>query len=535
MTGWRLAFAVGLVVFVACPLATPFRSITASSTWEWTSEDGRRLSQLAVNTLVLSAGTIALALPLGLMLAVLLFRCTILVRRILLALLAILLFIPLPVLVSSWQSTFGSNGWLPLEFWRSTVDRPWATGMTTAIWVHAFAAVPWVAFIIGIGLSWVEPELEDEAAQSVGWLRVLVFITLPRARASILAAALFVGLQTAGEVSVAEMMLVDTFAAETLTQFAANRDGLARTLVLSLPALVLAWASVLAIVAWLERTLPPLAPSTRSHRPLNLGPAWLRFMIAGLMIGFLLAPLYGLVWKLGLTGHPGQWTADAAGRFLQAEARLLGYDLLATFGTSLVTGFAVAVVALACCWLARDARWFRWLLFSVATWAWVLPGPVVGIGLREIIMNLPEGVWKDALYYGPSPLPLMWVQSIRALPIAVVSLWPIVRMIPPSVVEEARLAGAGAIGQWFGIVVPMTWRAVVIAALASAALCLGEVAASTCVGTPGWESFTKLIFDRMHNGVDNNVSALCVLMLASVSAIGIVAFGLASLTRRPFE
>jgi hypothetical protein len=39
----------------------------------------------------------------------------------------------------------------------------------------------------------------------------------------------------------------------------------------------------------------------------------------------------------------------------------------------------------------------------------------------------------------------------------------------------------------------------------------------------------------MHNGVDNNVSALCVLMLASVSAIGIVAFGLASLTRRPFE
>ena len=42
-----------------------------------------------------------------------------------------------------------------------------------------------------------------------------------------------------------------------------------------------------------------------------------------------------------------------------------------------------------------------------------MPGPVIGIGLHEIILALPEGPWKDALYYGPSPLPLMWVQGIR--------------------------------------------------------------------------------------------------------------------------
>ena len=124
----------------------------------------------------------------------------------------------------------------------------------------------------------------------------------------------------------------------------------------------------------------------------------------------------------------------------------------------------------------------------------------------------------------------MWVQSIRALPIAVVFLWPIVRMIPRAAMEEAQLAGAGMWSQGWGVVVPLTWRGAVVAALAVAALCLGEVAASTCVWTPGWESFAKLIFDRMHYGVDNNVSALCVLMLMSLASIGVVAF-LASVRR----
>jgi len=41
------------------------------------------------------------------------------------------------------------------------------------------------------------------------------------------------------------------------------------------------------------------------------------------------------------------------------------------------------------------------------------------------------------------------------------------------------------------------------------------------VETPGWESFTKLVFDRMHFGVDNNVAALCVLMLISLGVLGI--------------
>ena len=55
-------------------------------------------------------------------------------------------FVPLPVVVSCWQSFFGSGGLLPVQFWASGMYRPWATGWGPAIWVHAVAATPWVLY-----------------------------------------------------------------------------------------------------------------------------------------------------------------------------------------------------------------------------------------------------------------------------------------------------------------------------------------------------------------------------------------------------
>ena len=534
MNPWRGLYAAGLFGFVVVPLLVPFGEILQRATWVWTASDVDRLIHLSLNTLTLTAGTVAIALPVGISLAVLLFRTSFFARRFSIGLLALTLFVPLPVIVSSWQGLLGSDGWLPLSLWRGDA-RPWATGMEAAIFVHALAAVPWVAFIVGLGLTWVEPEREDEAAQLIGPWRVLLFVTLPRARASILAAALFVVVQTAGEISVTDMMLVSTLAEEVHTQFTlGDRVGLARTLVVSLPGLLLIWTALFAVLSHLEKSLPPLTPPAHRLRPLELGPTSVRLLVAALLLLLLVLPLFSLVWKLGLTGPTRSWSSHAAWHFLQAETRLLGKDLLATLVTALVTGILIACFALVGCWLARDCRWFRWLLLGILTWAWVMPGPVVGIGLHDTILWLPEGPWKALLYHGPSPAPLMWVQILRVLPIAVVFLWPVVRMIPSELFEEARLHGAGALGEFTHIVWPMTRRAALITALASVALCLGEVAASARVETPGWESFTKLVFDRMHYGVDNNLAALCVLMLGSLSAIALVTAGINSGLRLAF-
>src|SRR5262249_17502460 len=175
-------------------------------------------------------------------------------------------------------------------------------------------AVPWVAFIIALGLMWVEPELEDEAAQVVGPWRVLLLVALPRAKTSILAAALFVMVQTAAESSITDILRVPTLADELRLQFMlAQEEALARTLLLSLPGLIVTWLAVLALVAYLERRLPPMTPPSRPARGLDFGRKVMRLLATGAMMALLLAPVAGLIWKLGLTGHPPQWDAGVAG------------------------------------------------------------------------------------------------------------------------------------------------------------------------------------------------------------------------------
>lgn len=522
MNVWRVFYAAGLFVFVAIPLLEPFAELTESAAWRWSSEDGERLLHRSLNTLSLVAGTVALALPLGICLAVLVFRTSFAARRLFLLLLMAALFIPLPIIISSWQGTLGATGWLPLTFWSGSEDRPWATGWRAALSIQALAAVPWVACIVGLALTWVEPELEDEAALVIGPWRVLGLVTLPHVRASILAAMLFVGLQTAAEISVTDMMLISTLAEEVHTQFTlGNRVALARTLIVSLPSLLLVWAVVLLMVARLEKTLPPLPLMFRTPRALELGRPWQRWLAAFILVLLLIVPLVSLVWKLGLMGHPPHWSSEAAWRSLRAETMVKAHDLLVSLATSLVAGLLAAAFALVGCWLARDCGWFRWLLFSVLTWAWVLPGPAIGIGLHETILallgHLPDGPWTTLLYRGPSPAPLIWVQVIRVLPAAMVFLWPIVRLIPRELFEAAALEGAGPLDEFRHVVLPISWRGGLITGLVAFALCLGEVAASTRVETPGWESFTKLLWNRMHDGADTDVAALGLLMLGSLA------------------
>jgi iron(III) transport system permease protein len=532
MSGYRVFFALGLVAFVLAPLLMPFRETIDAAAWQWSADDAQRLWHLSLNTLALTAGTVACALPFGVGLAVLLFRTSFFGRRFLLFLLAIMLFVPLPVLVSSWQGFFGSDGFLPSGFWRNAEGRPWVSGLGAAIWIHSMAAVPWVVFVVGLGLTWVEPELEDEAAQSVGPWRVLMMVTLPRVRASILAAGLFVVLQTAGEVSVTEMMQVSTLAEETRAQFErGDGSGLARTLLISLPGLLLVWGALALLAARLEKTLPPLLPPSRAHRTLELGSSWQRLIAGVALLIVLAAPLASLVWKLGLASTPPRWDAATAERFLHAEAVVNGPTILQTIGTALLGGLLIAGLALTGCWMARDSRWFRWLLFGVSIWAWVMPGSVVGIGLKELIQLLvrawPDGPLAVSLYYAPSPLPVMWAQALRVLPIAVVFLWPVVRMIPRALFEEARLGGASPWSEFLHVVWPMTWRAAAVTALAGTALCLAEIAASGRVETAGWKMFMGVLFERMHRGADNTVAALSLLLLGCIVVLAFVLSALA--------
>lgn len=528
---------MALALLVGAPLLLPLLETARIGMGAWSAADFSRLVHLYFNTLLLVAGVVLIALPAGVALALVAFRTAWPGRRCFLTVVAVLLFVPPSIHVSAWQTLLGSDGLLPLVWWGANPGRPWTSGLLPAIWIHAVAAAPWVVLIVGLAARGVERDLEEQGLLYGPPLWVIRHITLPRCRGAILFAGIWIALQTAGDITVTDMLQVPTIAEEVYTQFTLGDDeAAARAVVAGLPLLLAAW---LALCWYAPRLDTATALTTRWREPLRLplGPSGRVVCISAAILGLavLVAPLATLVWRLGQAGHPPRWSGGDAWQFLTSELRLNGWHTFENLALALGVGVVVSLFAWICCWLALESRWFRRLLFGLAVLAWTLPGPVTGAGLKAsigfIIDRLPDGIVEQALYRGPSPLPLAWAWAVRALPYAVALLWPVVRLVPREALEALRLERPSRWREFWLGVVPSTWRAALVCATAAAALSLAEVAASGRVDTPGWESYGKLLFARMHYGVENSVAALCLVLLGQMVTLCAVFYA----ARRTFE
>ncbi len=549
MTGWRAAILALLALLIGLPLYASFRDAFAyPGAWHVFDEGGRLLG-LARNTVLLVTLTLALALPAGIVGAVLLYRTDLPHREFFRFVTLLTLFVPLPLFASGWQAALGSGGWLPAAFWSrpaptdpdvsptGLVWKTWGRGINAALWIHAVAALPWVVLLVGQGLRWVERDLEEEALTFAGPWRVLTRVTLRRSLAAVGGAALWVMLQTATEITVTDMFQVRTFGEEVYTQLVmpdpaaggpAGEAAVARAVVASLPSVLLTAALVLLAVRWWERKLPPLETFAREPYVYRLGRArWPCFAALAVLVAVLAGvPVSSLVWKLGLGGNPEHWSlsvaADHLGFVLRVRGRLVADSLVLAGGAGAVT----AVLALLACWLALGTRWFHAAILLLMAAAWALPGPVVGLGLKGAINHLLpldiDGVLARVLYYGPSPLPVMWAYLLRFFPCAVAVLWPVVRLLPRDLREAARVDGAGPGQELRYVVGPLTLPSLLRAGLVVAVLSLGELSAGKLVETPGSQTFAHEVFTQMHYGVTNDLAAFCLILLGAVTLGGVL-------------
>jgi iron(III) transport system permease protein len=537
MSWWRFAIAFTLFATIAVPAAMPFVGLMSRAEgWlAWT--EGERLFSLARNTLSLVIGTLALALPVGVVAAVLLYRTDLPLRRGLRFLAIVTLFIPLPLFASAWQAAVGTGGWFPVAVWSTPPPgdpdiqatgiawKPWAHGLVAAIWIHAVAGLPWVIVLVGQGLRWVERELEEDALTVAPPWRVLLGVTLPRCRAPILAAGLWVALMAASEITVTDMMQVRTFAEEVYNQLATgNQAALAHAVAVSFPAVILTWGLMMWATRRWERTLPPLDGLWVEPRLFGLGRMRSPCLVVALGTVALLVgvPLASLIWKMGLGGNPQHWSAQVALTHLANIFRTSGWMVVKSCFFAALCGVLTAGLGLLISWLAVGSRWFRESLLGLMAMVWALSAPLIGIGLKQTIALImdwipayPVGV---ALYYGPSPLPSLWAHCLRFLPCAVAVLWPVVRLLPRELFEAARVDGASPRQELWYLVLPLTASACLRAGLAVAILSLGELGAGKLVATPGSQTFAHEVFMRMHYGVTNDLAALCLVLLAIVVA-----------------
>jgi ABC-type Fe3+ transport system permease subunit len=269
-------------------------------------------------------------------------------------------------------------------------------------------------------------------------------------------------------------------------------------------------------------------------RPLAVATGWRWAMAATVWFGvavFAGLPLAAVVWKAG--GGADGWAGGTIATHLSRAVRLHAVTIADSYLAAVAAGVIAAGLAVAACWAARRHRGWSGVLLVLSVTAWLAPGPLVGLGLKEVIARLVDleekgmkrlGVEltfppvRSALYDQPSPLPGVWAAVARFFPVAVAVVWPVVRAVPRELEEAAALDGAGPWGRFRLAGWPLVRRAAGPAAAAAAALALGEVSASKLVVPPGRRDYILELFAQSHYGADATVAAMCLVQLAVTAA-----------------
>ena len=476
---------------------------------------GRPLG-LAFETLRLVLATEALALPVGVGLAFVLFRTDAWGRRALLGLLAVAAFVPLPLHATAWLGAFGNAGRA-----QAIGSTRFLVGWPGAAFVHATAALPWIVLIAGVGFRTVEPELEEAALlDRPGWL-VALTVTLRRGVAAVAAAALAVAVLTAGDMTVTDLLQVRTYAEEAYLQYNLGNGPAAAGAVALPPLLVLGGLVWFGARALLAADPARLASAASRARPWRLGGWRLPLGLACVVpVGsFAALPLYSLVWRAGrvggtaASGRSPHWSFSG----LLGTLRFAWDESYEPLGQSLALAAAGAsgavALAWALAWFCRRPGPWRWATAGSVALALAAPGPVAGMALVFAYRAFPS-VYDSALM-------VVLAGVLRTFPYALLILWPGLRSIPGAYFDAASVDGLGPWEQAGKVAFPLTRPAALAAWGVAFALGLGELPATNLVTPPGLTPLSVVIWGLLHTGVESHLAGVVLVMLAAVLAAGL--------------
>jgi iron(III) transport system permease protein len=491
-----------------------------------------RVAALWLNTALLAVGACLIALPLGAIAAVLIVKTDTPGRSLAAMTFVGMLFLPLYLVTGAWNAGFGIQGWHTMATNPHLAHRPWLDGWRGAIWVHGIAAVPWVALILAAGLRAVEAEIEEDAATCATPVRVLWHVSLRRAAPAFIVAALWVAIVAAAEISVTDIFQVRTFAEEVFTQAALGSfdDGAALSAVGLWLGLAIITALAVSAIGMAGKLVSDFVDAI--HRP-----PWIwrmgrsRWPAAGALWGTMLlvagVPLVNLIYKAGVlvsstdAGLSRSWSAvKVIERVLRAPVEFHA-DLWLSARIGLLATTAAIVAAVPLAWSMRSARRLPWLRLSLIAICLTVPGPLLGVGLTRLL-NQPADSSLAILgwLYDTNFAPWL-VQSLRALPLATLILWPALASVPQVMLDTAATEGSGPMSRLLRIALPQRWPAVAAAWLIGFAIAIGELAATVLVIPPqrGATAISIHIFQLLHYGVDDRVAAISLVTVAGISAL----------------
>jgi ABC-type Fe3+ transport system permease subunit len=250
-------------------------------------------------------------------------------------------------------------------------------------------------------------------------------------------------------------------------------------------------------------------------------------------------PLANLVYKAGVqvtateTGRVREWSPVKLAESVAAVPGQFHGEMLLSACLGAAAATAALAIALLLAWSLRttsslslweragvrvNCRWASLLLIALCL---TIPGPLLGLAVIRLLDQPPDSPLSGFAWLYDSNFAPWLVQTIRALPIATLVLWPALASIPQVMLDTAATDGAGRWRQLMLIAMPQRWPAIAAAWLIALAIAVGELAATVLVMPPqrGATALSIQVFQLLHYGVDDRVAAICLVMVFAIAAI----------------
>ncbi|MGI8870415.1 MAG: ABC transporter permease [Mycobacteriales bacterium] len=534
-SGERLAIG-GTVLAVVGLVVVPLVRLVRASAEAGGASLGRVLhspgiATAAWHTVFLAAAVTAIAVPLGVALALLLRRADLPARGALRIAAVLPLVVPQFVLGYSWTQAYGRAG-----FTDTLLSLRWdgLTGPAGIIVVLVVNAAPVSFLLAGVGLATrAQPELERAArASGARPAAVLRTVTLPLLRPAIAAACVLIFVSTLESFAVPQILGTPAGFATLTTRIYAdlalgsNPDAFTDAITLALGLVIL--AAVILIPA--DLVLAPRLRADRDGQP--AGPVlprrrtWRSWSVAAAVVGYvavvIAVPTASLLAAsvnraVGLTPSPGNWTLDnfrlaLDGTFGAALRNSL--ELAATAATVLVVlGAIVGVLE-----RHRTGR----ILATVSTLSFVIPGSTLAVGLLIAYGNwLGGGLTLILLAY----LAKLWALAHRPISGAL-------DRFPGSEWSAARTSGARTAAAVRTVWIPAMAPALVGGWLLTFVTALHEVTMSSLLYGPDSQTLAVEVLNSQELGTVGRTAALSVVLTVLLIVPAVPAWVVLRLLRR---
>ena len=501
---------------------------------------GRRFVGTALNTLAFAAGSAAIALVVGWIMAWIVERTNAPLKGLAYVTAIISLGTPYILYVSAWLLVFGKAG--PVnQLYRTLTGASDVLiniySMPGMVVVEGFLWSPLAFLLVGATLRNANPELEEAARVSgAGVWATIARVTMRLSLPAIMALSMLVFIRAIEAFEVPALVglpgRISVLTTDIYTNMMARAPpdlggSSALSVLMLLLVLVLLYA-----YARLSRHAERFATITgKGFRPsrIDLGkwkiPCALWVLIVPLS---LCAPLLLMLWASLLP----LYTTPSLGDF--ARMSLANYAAVATrddtvsgIWNSLLVGTgsasAVAAATFVLSWVVvRRRQAVRWLLDVIVSLPLVFPGIVLGIAVLVEFLNL-----RFIPVYGTLWI-VIFALGVKFLPYGMRFSYSSLLSIDRQLEESARMCGAGTLRVLRSVVLPLTLPAIVATWIYVFMNAIRDLSTAVLLSGANNAIVSVVILNLWDNGEVPQLAALSILIVAGVGVLGVIFMKLAT-------